>query len=216
MRTNEQTRSRQGRGTRGDGRTPSALRAARGEGPGPGGPPRGPAAARQGNGCTGNPAPARSGSEAQHRPPPLLPVHTHTRTLTHSHGGPDPDSGGKTGSPAPDGQAGPSQGRTGAPTSQAPGPVPAEGAGRAGGWGGTGRGSRAPGGLSPPSPRAGRRSHDLETDLELSRRTLGPFSQPGLQWPSCLQCHECIVSFINFKYKQNKNHIFLRQQQFSR
>lgn len=141
-------------------------------------------------------------------------AHTHMHTLTHSHGGPDPDSGGKTGSPAPDGQAGPSQGRTGAPTSQAPGPVPTEGAGRAGGWGGAGlQGAWRP---LAPSPRAGRRSHDLETDLELSRRTLGPFSQPGLQWPSCLQCHECIVSFINFKYKQNKNHIFLRQQQFSR
>lgn len=67
-----------------------------------------------------------------------------------------------------------------------------------------------------PSPRARRGSYDLETDLELSRGTRGPFSQPGLQWPSCLQCHKCIVSFINFKYKQNKNHIFLRQQQFSR
>lgn len=204
MRTNEQTRSRQGRGTRGDGRTPSALRAARGEGPGPGG--RG---APQLPGRATAAAAARPSTGLHHCSPC-----THTHTLTHSHGRPDPDSGGKTGSPAPDGQAGPSQGRTGAPTSQAPGPVPAEGAGRAGGWGGAGlQGAGRP---LAPSPRAGRRSHDLETDLELSRRTLGPFSQPGLQWPSCLQCHECIVSFINFKYKQNKNHIFLRQQQFSR
>lgn len=134
MRTNEQTRSRQGRGTRGDGRTPSALRAARGEGPGPGGrgAPQLPGRATA--------APAARLSTGLH----------HCSPCTHTRGGPDPDSGGKTGSPAPDGQAGPSQGRTGAPTSQAPGPVPAEGAGRAGGWGGAGRGSRAPAGLSPP------------------------------------------------------------------
>lgn len=161
--------------------------------------------------------------------PPLLPVHTQMHTLTHSHT-PTTRTAGLTPTLSKGnrefGPWGPSPGRgprrvggtlTGkdrSPHATGPWPRPSresqKGRRLGQGW--------APGGLaaSRPLPESRGGSYDLETDLELSRGTLGPFSQPGLQWPSCLQCHECIVSFIHFKYKQNKNHIFFRQQQFSR
>lgn len=216
MRTNEQTRSRRGRGTRGDGHTPSALRAARGEGPGPGGrgAPQLPGRAMAAPATLPPPAAAARPSTSLHHCSPC----THTCTRSHTRtAGLTPTQEGKRGvrpltgrrDPHREGQEPPRH----SPLALSPQREP-EGQEAGAGRGGAGlQGAWRP---LAPSPRAGRRSYDLETDLELSRGTLGPFSQPGLQWPSCLQCHECIVSFINFKYKQNKNHIFLRQQQFSR
>lgn len=196
--------------------------------PGPG--DRGARSARQGNRRASNPVPAHSDSEARDHAAsaPRTHANAHAHTLAHAHhahGRPDPDSQqGKQGvwplgaqprpwpltrrwDPHREGQEPPRHGPLASSQQREP----------EGQEAGTGLGSGGPGGLSPPpQERGGRGGYNLETDLELSRGTLGPFSQPGLQWPSCLQCHECIVSFIHFKYKQNKNHIFFRQQQFSR
>lgn len=44
----------------------------------------------------------------------------------------------------------------------------------------------------------------VETDLEY--QGAGPFGAAAR--PPCLQCPECIVSFMNLKYKQNKITLF--------
>lgn len=69
------------------------------------------------------------------------------------------------------------------------------------GWG--------PGPLAPPRAAGGKLQQ--ETDRAGVRGALGPLPERG-PWPSCLQYDDAFVSFIHFKYRQNKNHIFVRQQ----
>lgn len=170
---------------------------------------------------------------------PLLPAHTQTHTLTRLHTPtphthhmdpagltPSLSEEGKTRSLAPGGPAlamvkgvewrgGSSQvGKDTCPHATGPWLRPGreqEGWEAEQGW--------APGlgGLPlAPSPRRGRGSYDLETDLGYQK---GPWGLSRSQAASGLIVYSvtnAFVSFIDFKYKQNKNHIFFRQQQFSR
>lgn len=95
------------------------------------------------------------------RGPSLCPAHTQMHTLTHSH---TPDSqegktrslapGGPAPAVAPDGQVGPSQGRTGVAHATGPWPRPSRGS-RKGRRLGRGWAPGGPGGLSPPPQERG-------------------------------------------------------------
>lgn len=170
-----------------------------------------------------------------HHCSPHTQMHTLARSHTptpHTHRGPsrpDPESleEGKTRSLAPGGPAlavvkgvewrGRGSSQAGKDTCpHAAGPWLRPGREQEGWEARTGLGTRAwwPASRLLPKKREG--SYDLETALGYQK---GPWGLSRSQAASGLIVYSvtnAFVSFIDFKYKQNKNHIFFRQQQFSR
>lgn len=107
---------------------------------------------------------------------------------------------------APEGQVGSSCKDTGP---HAPGPwlCPSRGAGREEAGAGLGTGVRRP---RAPLPEKGG-SYTLETDLEYQKGPYGLSRSPAASGLIVYSVTNAFVSFINFKYKQNKNHIVSRQ-----
>lgn len=65
---------------------------------------------------------------------------------------------------------------------------------------------------SSTSPRRGREHYHGRLSWEYQKVALGPSSQSVASGLNVYSIMNAFVSFIHFKYRQNKNHIFVRQQ----